>query len=95
MNENNLNENNGTCGPGRSWDWNGNASIESSIAFNVNAKNDNEVAQCGSTLSILSDYNDWGNILFGGLGDADGAPLVPLEIITEQPVPAEYRNVNN
>ena len=95
LDENNLNENNGTCDPGFAWDWNENAIIESSIAFNVNAKDEFEVAQCGSTLSILSDYNDWGNLIFSGLGDADGAPAVPLEIITEQPVPAEYRNVNN
>ena len=94
LNENNLNENNGTCGPGNQWDWNGVSGIESSVAFNVN-QYDSEVGQCGATLSTLSDYNDWGNILFGGVGDANGVPLVPLEIITEQPVPAEYRNVNN
>lgn len=94
LDENNLDENNGTCGPDFPWDWNGNASIESSIAFNVNDY-DSEVGACGGTFSTLSDYNDWGNILFGGVGDADGARLAPLEIITEQPVPVEYRNVNN
>jgi hypothetical protein len=94
LNENSLNENNGTCGPGFPWDWNGIAGIESSVASNVNVY-DNEVAQCGNILSTLSDYNDWGNLFFGGVGDGDGARLVPLEIITEQPVPAEYLNVND
>jgi len=89
LNENNLNENNGTCGPGFPWDWNGNSSLESSITHDVNLYG-SEAAECGGTLTTLQDYNDWANLNFGGLGDADGAPAVPLEIISEQPVPAEY-----
>ena len=89
LNENNLNESNGTCGPGFPWDWNGIAGIESSIVFDVNVSG---AATCGDTLTILHDYDDWGNLNFSGLGDADGAPVFPLEIITEQPVPAEYLN---
>ena len=89
MNENNLNENNGTCGPGFQWDWNDNSSFESSIVFDLNVS---EAARCGNALTTLHDYDDWANLNFGGLGDADGAPVFPLEIITEQPVPAEYLN---
>jgi hypothetical protein len=91
LNENNLNENNGTCGPGFPWDWNNNSSFDSSIVFDVNVYG-SEVAECGNTLTTLHDYNDWDNLLFSGLGDADGAPAVPLEIITEQPVPVEHLN---
>jgi hypothetical protein len=94
LDENNLDENNGTCGPGYPWDWDGSSTIDSSIAFNIN-EYDSEVGQCGGTLTTLSDYNDWANILFGGLSDGDGLPLAPLEIITEQPVPKEYRSVND
>jgi len=89
LNENNLNENNGTCGFGNPFDWNGNSTIESSIVFDVNSSGNNT---CAGTLTILHDFNDWGNLVFSGLGDSDGAPVVPLEIITEQPVPAEYLN---
>ena len=91
LNESNLNEFNGTCGPGFPWDWNGNTILENPAIVNINSYG-SEVGECGATLTTLDDYDDWGNILFGGLGDADGAPLVPLEIITEQPVPAEFLN---
>ncbi len=89
LNENNLNENNGICGPGFPYDWNGANGLESSIAFDVNSAGND---LCGGTLTTLNDHNDWASLQFGGLGDADGAPLVPTEIITEQPVPVEYLN---
>lgn len=91
LNESNLNEFNGTCGPGFPWDWNDNAILENPAIVNINEYG-SEVSQCGGTLTTLNDYDDWGNILFGGVGDADGAALVPREIITEQPVPAEFLN---
>jgi len=92
LNENNLNEFNGTCGPGFPYDWNGNETIESSISLDVNSSGN---SSCGGTLTTLSDFDDWGNIDFGGLTDSDGAMLIPVqqEIITEQPVPDEFRNV--
>ena len=89
LNENNLNENNGTCGIGFPVDWNGVNGIESSIAFDINSSGNDT---CGGTLTTLRDFDDWSNLNFGGIGDADGAPVAPLEIITEQPVPAEYLN---
>jgi uncharacterized repeat protein (TIGR01451 family) len=94
LNENNLNEFNGTCGPGFPYDWNGNETIESSVSFDVNSSGN---STCGGTLTILGDYDDWGNIFFGGLTDADGAMLIPVlqEIITEQPVPDEFLNIND
>ena len=92
LNENNLNENNGTCGPGNPFDWNGNATMESSIAFDINSSDGNQNSACGGTLTTLQDSDDWGRLNFLGIGDADGQMAIPVEIITEQPVPAEYLN---
>lgn len=90
LDENNLDENNGTCGPGYSWNWNLNPAIESSVTYDINSADSNQASACGGTLSTLHDANDWDALYFGGIGDADGAMAVPLQIITEQPVPAEY-----
>jgi len=92
LDENNLDENNGTCGPGFPYDWNGNNTIESSVVTNTNSYGDEE-AQCGDTLTTLRDYDDWGNLFFGGLPSSAGARLTPPEIITEQPVPDEYLEI--
>jgi hypothetical protein len=94
LNENNLNENNGTCGAGNPYDWNNNSTIESSIAFDINTY-DGQAPACDGTLSTLQDSDDWGRLNFLGIGDGDGAPAVPMEIITEQPVPAEYLNLSD
>ncbi len=90
LNENSLNENAGTCGA-PAWDWNGNGPIENPVVFNINSDDDFEVANCGGTLTTLRDYNDWANIDFSGLLDADRALQIPKEFIVEQPVPMEFR----
>jgi hypothetical protein len=92
LNENSLNENNGTCGPGNQFDWNNNATIESSIALDINSADGNQNSACGGTLTTLQDSDDWGRLYFLGIGDGDGQMAIPVEIITEQPVPAEYFN---
>lgn len=89
LDENDLDENNGTCGPGAPWDWNENSTTENSVTVNIN-KYDDEIAHCGDELTTLRDHDDWSSIYFGGLGDAAGVMEVPQEIITEQPVPAEF-----
>jgi hypothetical protein len=89
LDENNLDENNGTCGPGAPWDWDESSTIENPVTVNIN-EYDIEVAQCGGELTTLRDHDDWGSIYFGGLGDPAGVMEVPQEIITEQPVPAEF-----
>jgi hypothetical protein len=91
LNENSLNENNGVCGPGNPWDWNGNGPIENPVSFNINPY-ENELPECGTTLtSQMRDYDDWGSLYFGGILDADRALPMRKEFITEQPVPAEFR----
>ena len=50
------------------------------------------MAQCGTLLSDrLSDYDDWLNIFFGGILDGDRRLEMPQEIISDQPVPEEFR----
>lgn len=91
LNEGALNENLGTCGnpPGPAYDWNGNAAIESNVSFDVNASDTSQTANCGGTFTTLSDYDDWGHIVFTGVSDFDGASLVPPEVIDcDNPAPA-------
>lgn len=90
LNENALNENLGTCGnpPGPAYDWNGNAVIESNVSVDVNDGDTSQAANCGGTLTTLSDYDDWGHIVFTGVSDFDGASLVPTEVIDcDNPAP--------
>ena len=91
LDENDLDENNGTCGPGFPWDWNGNVTIENPVVFDINSADAFQEGACGGTLTTLSDFDDWGNLYFDGLTDADRALLIPQEIITEQPVPDGFR----
>ncbi len=88
LNENNLNENHGTCGSGVSpaWDWNGSGTIESSVVKDINCDS-GEV--CDGSLDNLQDNDDWKQIVFTGLSDADGA-VAPrdVEIIScDNPAP--------
>ncbi len=47
----------------------------------------------GSTTDVHTDHDDWANLDLGNVVDPDndGAPLAPVEIVTEQPVPLEYQ----
>ncbi len=84
LNESNLNENLGVCGA-TPIDWDGNSIIQTGVVSDVN--ND-------FSYTILNDYNDWANLYFTGLQDADGASPFPPEIITEDPIP-EWARTNN
>ncbi|HMB60958.1 MAG TPA: hypothetical protein VKN35_13690 [Xanthomonadales bacterium] len=94
LNENSLNENNGTCGAGSPWDWNGNMAIENPVSHDINQYT-SQVGECGALLSTLQDYNDWANVYFGGIIGGDRAPLIQPEIVTEQDVPAEFLDPEN
>jgi len=90
LNENALNETLGTCGnpPGPAYDWNGNAVIESNVSVDVNSSDTSQAANCGGTLTTLSDYDDWGHIIFTGTSDSDGLSLIPPEVIDcDNPAP--------
>ncbi len=91
LDETNLDENDGTCGPGFPWDWNGNGPIESGVAFDINPDGDplHEIF-CGGALSVLNDGDDWGNIQLWPLVDGDGAkPRSASQMIScDNPPPA-------
>jgi hypothetical protein len=78
LNEASLNELVGVCGSTSSpWDWNGNGVYESGVNRDLN--ND-------GLIQTLGDNNDWANLSFGGLSDADGMSAT-VEVVEEQPPP--------
>ena len=82
LDENNLNENLGVCNSSSvPIDWNGSGTIQSSVSFDINSDDDFQGSNCGGTITLLEDYNDWENMRFTGLSDNDGAHLNPIEII--------------
>lgn len=92
LNENSLNENNGICGsPG--WDWNSNGgTFQSSLILNINSDDEFESSNCGGTLTVLNDHNDWANISFSGLGNADGASVTGIQEVISCDNPAPMGN---
>jgi len=87
LDENNLDENVGVCGA-PPWDWNGNSVLETGLMFDINPEDMFEFGLCGGNLSVLRDYDDWSNLFFGGVTEADGARLVRREIVDcDNPAP--------
>jgi len=79
LNENSLNENQGTCGT-PAWDWNGTGGIQTGVIYDLNRTGDLPTDPidntfCPAALTTLTDYNDWVNLVYSGLTDADGAPI--------------------
>lgn len=67
LNENNLNENNGICNS-PAIDWNNNTLFtDTGVTLNLNSADNFEMSNCGSTLTTLTDYNDWANLLYASL----------------------------
>jgi hypothetical protein len=83
LNETNLNEFAGTCGTVAS-DWNGNGTLQTGVIADINVDSAGFGDQVFNT---LTDYNDWANLVFGGLTDIDGA-LERVEVVEEQPEPS-------
>ena len=83
LDESNLDENIGICN-NQSIDWDGSNVIESAVEFDINSNDTNQVASCGSSISLLEDYNDWNNISLSGILDFD---RLLKEIITCQEIP--------
>jgi hypothetical protein len=87
LNENNLNENQGTCGA-TAIDWNFSGGIQTGVSFDLNQTDEDpgpgtgvDNAGCAATLTTLTDSDDWASIVLTGLSDADGRPLRPYEVI--------------
>jgi hypothetical protein len=88
LNENSLNEFNGVCGAGSPVNWNG-GDLSTSVAFNTrNYGSTNCGGSCGGLDASVGDFNDWGNLVYTGLTDADGA-LTVKEVISCMDVAAQ------
>ncbi len=68
LNENSLNESEGVCGT-PAIDWNGNGVIENGIQSDLNFDSNNT---CGGQFTILTDFNDWANLVLASLPGAPG-----------------------
>lgn len=82
LDEYHLVEADGVCGPGGpgiDWNWNG---ILDPEPVPVSINND-------SIGDVLTDYDDWSNLDFGGIAAAPGQRRAQPEVITEAPVPVE------
>jgi hypothetical protein len=91
LNENSLNELNGVCGPGSPVNWNG-GDLSTAVAFNTrNYGSNNCGGTCGALDASVGDFNDWGNLVYTGLTDADGALTVKEVVscidVAPQPLP--------
>lgn len=81
LDEDDLDEREGIC-EGVDWDWNGNALIEPSVLYDVNASDPEQVAGCGGTRTVLRDSDDWQTInLTSFTGSSGFAPPPETEII--------------
>lgn len=76
IDENIVDESIGVCGS-PAIDWNGNGTIENGIQVDIN---DGELFGCGGQFSILSDFNDWANLIFSTLPGAPGGGAPPGSI---------------
>jgi len=93
LDENDLDETQGICGnpPGPPWDWNQDGdAVDVGLMLDINLDN-SEVGD--GLLEVLEDYNDWASLVFGGISDADGAPLLQVRqiISCENPAPTGGR----
>jgi hypothetical protein len=66
LDENALDETQGTCGA-QPIDWNLDGNYASGLAYDLNTANN---GQCGSTLTTMHDFDDWGAVTFIGLLDS-------------------------
>lgn len=88
LDENDLDEADGICGAdGPPWDWNGDGdTADTGLALDINVDFSGEG---DGQLGVLSDYDDWANIVLTGVNqDGDGVSLrTTTEVVSCQPVP--------
>jgi hypothetical protein len=94
LDENNLDETLGICGGSPGWDWNEDGdALDVGIIVDINRKWYREDDGDG-LFGVLTDYNDWDNLNYNGIFNADGAPflasnLISREVAICQPFPDE------
>ncbi len=90
LDENNLNENLGICGGPPPWDWNLNTVLtDMGVVADINRDWTPfpTVPGADGIFEVLFDYDDWSNLSYAGITDADGAGLGPRPIVTCQEPP--------
>lgn len=90
LDENDLDENLGTCGA-PAWDWNGNATIESGVALDLNSGDTTQFITCLGVMNVLKDWDDWANLNFAGLTQDTDLTHGPREIVDCDNPPPEAR----
>ncbi len=87
LDENNLNENQGSCGA-TAIDWNFVSGIQTGVVYDLNRTDEVPTSGsgvdnsgCAAALTTLTDSNDWASMVLTGLSDTDGRSLRPFEII--------------
>lgn len=80
LDENVLNENAGICGlpAGVPVDWNSNGVLESAVTFDINSGDTAQAANCGGTLTLLGDFNDYANL---NLAHIRSTPDAAFEVV--------------
>ena len=86
LNESNLNENAGVCGA-TAIDWDNDGFFSTSVVADINSDYEFQASGCGGTFTTHQDHDDWANVYFLGLNDADGRAVIAKEIITETIAP--------
>lgn len=85
LNENNLNEAQGICGPipiiPIPVDWNQNSTVEGFVAWDINSLAQYQDLYCGGYLSTLNDHDDWSSLFFMPALNLLGGALPPPEPI--------------
>jgi len=92
LDENDLDESNGICGPAQDvgWDWNEDGDeTDTSLVADINRSWLTTGNAGDGSFGLLSDYDDWGNLSYSGLLSSDGAPLAGpnREVVVCQPPP--------
>ena len=80
LNENALNETRGICGGPPGWDWNEDGdALDNPVTADINKLWTNTGSGTGDGLyQILYDYDDWANLYYAGIHDADGVGVPPV-----------------
>lgn len=68
INENAVNESAGVCGS-PAIDWNGNGTIQDGIQVDLNPL---EGSACGGNFTVLTDFNDWANLILSSFPGSPG-----------------------
>ena len=86
LDENNLDETQGICGGSPGWDWNEDGdSVDTGVIADINRRWRASSSGDGDDLfGVLTDYNDWDNLNYAGIFNADGGPFFMLVLASRE-----------